>query len=197
MKFYNKLILSFLAFSLLGLNKEALAKEPALTADKEIVVTYSESDSNVLIGDSHTVFYDDERYYGFQASTGTIKSYIGDATNLEVPSEINGITVKAIAPYVFSNMELETVILPKNIEVIGAYAFKDNNLATLTLPKSLKSINWGAFQNNNLSTIKLKEKTSLIISDYAFKGNRFTMVKLNKTTSYAKMSFDETVTLLK
>ena len=87
--------------------------------------------------------------------------------------------------------------LPKNIEVIGAYAFKDNNLATLTLPKSLKSINWGAFQNNNLSTIKLKEKTSLIISDYAFKGNRFTMVKLNKTTSYAKMSFDETVTLLK
>ena len=42
MKFYNKLILSFLAFSLVGLNKEALAKEPALTADKEIVVTYSE-----------------------------------------------------------------------------------------------------------------------------------------------------------
>lgn len=197
MRVYKGLLLTLVAFSLGIMSKDVYAKEPSLTADTEIVATNLEAETALSSDESHTVFYADERYYGFQASTGTIKAYIGDATNLEVPSEINGITVKAIAPYVFSNMELETVMLPKKLEVIGSYAFKDNNLATLTLPKTLKSINWGAFQNNNLSTIKLKEKTSLLISDYAFKGNRFTMVKLNKTTSYAKMSFDETVTLVK
>lgn len=197
MRVYKGLLLTLVAFSLGSMSKNVYAKEPSLTADTEIVATNLEAETALSSDESHTVFYADERYYGFQASTGTIKAYIGDATNLEIPSEINGITVKAIAPYVFSNMELETVKLPEKLEVIGSYAFKDNTLATLTLPKTLKNINWGAFQNNNLSTIKLKEKTSLLISDYAFKGNRFTMVKLNKTTSYAKMAFDETVTLVK
>ncbi len=81
----------------------------------------------------------------------TILSYTGKGTKVEVPSQIEGQTVRAIADRAFENRTaLTSVILPEGIEKIGWFAFSGCvSLENVTLPKTLTSVEYGAFENCN------------------------------------------------
>lgn len=80
--------------------------------------------------------------------TITINAYSGDASGkLEIPQQIDGMTVTGIGDNVFAECEdLEDVVMPDTVEKIGKYAFDCCvNLKSVTFPENLKQIYTGAF----------------------------------------------------
>lgn len=68
----------------------------------------------------------DESAFTFDAATGTITGWQGEASQLTIPSDIDGIPVTAIATDSFCGLEaLETVVFPDSIARIGRNAFVD------------------------------------------------------------------------
>ena len=60
--------------------------------------------------------------------------YQGDATALDIPSTLNGITVSSVAAGAFKNKGLEAVTVPENVTSIGEGAFDGCNLLQVFLP---------------------------------------------------------------
>ena len=122
----------------------------------------------------------------FNTETGSIVASDSGVKNVTIPAKINGVEVRAIAPYVFDDAgrSVTNLILPKTLRVIGysafydcyalktirfatggeletieGYAFKDcGKLTAVNLPEGLKTIGVYAFGNEY-------EATSLIIPD--------------------------------
>ena len=66
---------------------------------------------------------------GFEGQVATVTGYTGKAKNVEIPAEINGVPVVAIANYAFSNNGyMKSVKLPESVVEIDTYAFYYNNL---------------------------------------------------------------------
>ncbi|MBN1624718.1 MAG: leucine-rich repeat domain-containing protein [Clostridia bacterium] len=122
-------------------------------------------------------------FFKFDSSTGTImgfKENVTGITEIEIPSEIDGVTVKGIGDDVFKFMNLTSVVLPDNIESIGATAFHGNNLSEIILPDSLTSIGFGAFWENQLTEITIP--TGLTeIATAAFRDNKITKINFSDT----------------
>ena len=89
----------------------------------------------------------DEGWFEFDPDTGTITAYYGVHGYLVIPSEIEGVPVKAIANDVFYNdQRLFYAVLPEGLEVIGDNAFRYcNNMYGASLPNSLRVIGEKAF----------------------------------------------------
>ncbi len=93
-----------------------------------------------------------EEDFIFDEETGTITGYRGEAIDVKVPVEINGIPVLAIGDNAFdgtgktSDQKLRSITIPDGVKSIGREAFKNNNLALIRLPESLETIGKGAFK---------------------------------------------------
>ena len=122
----------------------------------------------------------------FNTETGSVVASDSGVKNVTIPAKINGVEVRAIAPYVFDDAgrSVTNLTLPKTLRVIGysafydcyalktirfatggeletieGYAFKDcGKLTAVNLPEGLKTIGVYAFGNEY-------EATSLIIPD--------------------------------
>ncbi len=69
-------------------------------------------------------------------------------TVLNIPSEIDGKPVTAIADSAFSGSELVGVTLPSSVTEIGWFAFSGSvGLVNITVPASVTSIGYDAFSN--------------------------------------------------
>ncbi len=112
---------------------------------------------NVTFGDgSETDFVYDADYdngqvtISFDESTGTIthidpKDY-SVVVDLDIPSEINGVTVTSIGDYAYSyRNNLGTITLPNTVTTIGMMSFGRANFDSIVLPDSLVSIGEYAF----------------------------------------------------
>ena len=88
-----------------------------------------------------------ENIFYFDETTGTITKYIGSATNVEIPSTINGINVTTIGDNAFNSCtSLTSIEISEGVTSIGEYAFIDcTALASVKIPSSVTSINEGAF----------------------------------------------------
>ena len=88
-----------------------------------------------------------ENIFYFDETTGTITKYIGSATNVEIPSTINGINVTTIGDNAFNSCtSLTSIEISEGVTSIGEYAFTDcTALASVKIPSSVTSINEGAF----------------------------------------------------
>ncbi|MCL2627623.1 MAG: leucine-rich repeat domain-containing protein [Oscillospiraceae bacterium] len=77
----------------------------------------------------------------------SIRRYIGDATEVNIPSTIQGAYVVSISDGAFENRSAIThIIIPDTVVSIGEQAFKGcSNLISITLPISLKRISHRAF----------------------------------------------------
>ena len=82
----------------------------------------------------------------FDAQTGTITGYTGDALRVDLPAEIDGTPVKAIGMYAFERSRVVYVDIPEGVTEIESMAFEgSNDLNVLRMPDSLKKIGSYAF----------------------------------------------------
>ncbi len=119
--------------------------------------------------------------------TSCSKTFTGAETDIIIPNELDGLTVKGIADKypsntgVFANKNLTTVQLPATLEYIGNFAFINNNItdANFTDCTALTYIGWSSFSSNELTTVDLSACTSLeVIFKFAFYKNSITTLVL-------------------
>ncbi len=82
----------------------------------------------------------------------TITGYLVNVASshaVEIPKEIDGITVTAIAPQAFrSATSITSVTIPDSVKSIGDFAFYDcDKLKTITIANSVEEIGVGAFRD--------------------------------------------------
>ena len=117
-------------------------------------------------------------------SAVTLAAYLGNATELILPTDYDANSITSIGDYAFSNCsDLTSITIPNSITSIGDYAFSGcSNLVNITIPNSVTSIGADVFDGtiwyNNQPTgvvyvgkvlYKYKgtvpENTSIIIKD--------------------------------
>ncbi|MDR1853214.1 MAG: leucine-rich repeat domain-containing protein, partial [Propionibacteriaceae bacterium] len=128
-----------------------------------LAVVISVSGLNVLTGIAAAA----EDDYLFDAATGTIEEYLGSASSVEIPGEIDGTKVTAIGQYAFRKKNLSAIKLPDSVVEIGKNAFAENSLTSISLPNSLESIGAYAFAYNQLGSLTLPGAVEL--GEYAFR----------------------------
>ena len=104
--------------------------------------------------------------------TCQITGYTGSATELTIPSKLDGYTVTSIGNYAFSFCTLLTSItIPNNVTSIGVGAFRDcASLTSIAIPDSVTSIGGWAFINCALLTSMIIPNSVTSIGDEAFSG---------------------------
>lgn len=119
------------------------------------------------------VMNEDYIYRTNQNKTVTIEMFIGNKTDVTVPSMIDGLPVKEIGAYAFCNSGIETLTVSEGIETVGLDAFYNcQSLTSVTLPKSLRSIAPGMFRYcTNLSKVNFHNETE-VLGEYMFYGCR-------------------------
>ena len=65
-------------------------------------------------------------------SSGIIKAYLGNDTNLVVPDVVNGIVPTELGGNIFKNSNIESIVLPDTVTTIGDNAFYNTNLKSIT-----------------------------------------------------------------
>jgi hypothetical protein len=104
---------------------------------------------------------DDESFY-------TVTGYVGDEKDIVIPSQHDGVPVKAIGECAFLNCSIESVYICFGVEKIEKYAFAYcMYLLDITLPESLKTIGERAFEYCQFTSITLP-KSLEVLDEYAF-----------------------------
>jgi hypothetical protein len=62
-----------------------------------------------------------------------ITDYRGDAKEIAIPAQINGLPVTAIGVYAFFGNQLTSVTIPNSVTTIGGSAFRENQLTSITI----------------------------------------------------------------
>ena len=107
-----------------------------------------------------------EKYFTFDAGTGTITSYKGaEKKNLKIPEKIAGVPVREIGEKVFyGHEELVNVTVPKEVKKIDKSAFSEcKKLVSITLPEGLTTLSVDVFKNcPNLKAVDLPKTLTKI-----------------------------------
>ena len=112
-------------------------------------------------------------------------------TCLQIPKDINGVTVKEIGENAFANMTFEKIVLPDSLEKIGSGAFRNTLISEeLELPDNLKEIGARAFERCRLEYIDIPDSVELI-EERAFAENLalWTVLISNNSTVLEKEVF--------
>ena len=104
----------------------------------------------------------------FNAVNGTLVAYVGTATDVVIPNQINGVQVTAIgSKFAYQQNKLTSVTIPEGVNIIGDYAFAENPITTLRFPNSLQLIQASAFERTALANLMIPA-TVKDIGDRAF-----------------------------
>ena len=147
-----------------GCNKKT-TKDMSISSSSSVPVSSQSFDDNIIISGKYG--YVDKGEYAMLAYYDDV-----DAVNIDIPAEINGLPVKELKEYLFSNCDkLVSVNIPSSINVIGNYVFVEcSSLKKVAVPEGVKTINEGVFKYcSSLSEINLP-KSLTRIEDYAFAG---------------------------
>jgi len=113
------------------------------------------------------------------------------SSNLEIPSEINGLSVTAIGENAFDGLGLESVSIPSSVTFIGYKAFANNSLTSVTIPNSVTELGEYAFSYNALTSVTIPSSVTRI-SEGAFYVNKLTSLTIpNSVTSIERLAFSE------
>lgn len=104
--------------------------------------------------------YGDYKYKILNSGKVEITGYLGTASNITIPSEIDGREVGKIGENAFYGYNnLKSVIIPKGVYYIDAFAFSGcSKLKSVTMPDTVLYINSGAFSEcKSLSDVKIPQ----------------------------------------
>ncbi len=105
----------------------------------------------------------DFTYSVLEDGTIEITGYTGEATDVIIPAEIDGMTVTTVSGF-YQNTRVTSVVIPEGVTSIGGQAFyRCVRLMSVTLPESLVSIGKQAFFFcTSLTSIEIPENVSSI-----------------------------------
>lgn len=139
-----------------------------------LVKKISNVDSNKPDQGGFTGIFDnaneDDFEYEIVNGNVTITEYIGVDTDVIIPDEIDGYTVKALNEKLFyCDSDITSVVLPDGITEIPKFAFyKCTSLLSVTIPDSVVIIGEHSFEGcTSLSKVVLSDNVN-IIDDFAF-----------------------------
>lgn len=161
----------------------------------ETIITASAYQSNKL--DAHTQTQDihsnnsvyDDFQYSVADNQVTITKYTGSNTEVEIPSELEGLPVTAIGDYAFQNWEstLTSITIPESVTSIGNYAFQGcMSLTDVTIPENVTNIGDYAFHVCGLTNVTIPLNV-VNIGIEAF-GECFYLTDINVNTKNAVYS---------
>jgi|GEM_PF-3992194 len=123
---------------------------------------------NMLINPVSEVFADEADYdILVDGETVTITKYLGTDTNVNIPEQIQGKDVTAIANQAFMAIKLDTVTIPETVTTIEWGAFMGCELDAVTFNEGLIEIGLMAFAGNKMENIDIPG-TVTTIGDRAF-----------------------------
>lgn len=121
----------------------------------------------------HTISLSDGLRFGDSgwSSSHLLGPFTGNATNILIPTTIEGNPIRVIWQDVFNNKGLLSVSFESDsqIEHIHARAFRNNNLADIVLPEGLRRIDRLAFDGNNIKSVVIPNSVTTIETS-AFTG---------------------------
>ncbi len=104
--------------------------------------------------------------FTYEISNGevTITEYVGDDTEVEIPSTIEGYPVTSIGYGAFYENGLTSITIPDSVTSIGEEAFYGcESLTSVTIPDSVTSIGYSAFEGcSNLESITIPDSVTSI-----------------------------------
>ena len=116
--------------------------------------------------------YGDYEYELLDDGTVEITNYTGTATDLEIPSEIEGKNVTSICRYAFSGCSsIVSAVIPKGVTSIGDYAFRNcTALTSIDIPDGVTAIEYSAFLGcSSLVAVNIPNSVTNI-DEFAFYG---------------------------
>ena len=115
---------------------------------------------------------------GYKWNTKGCLSNTTSTVELDIPSSIDGKTVKFIGNNAFELNNLTSVTIPNSVTSIGNDAFYRNQLTSVTIPNSVTSIAGGAFEGNQLTGSLVIPDSVTSIGYDAFRSNNLTSVTI-------------------
>ena len=148
---------------------------------------------------------DDSLTYGdfkYTVNNGevTVTEYIGEDANMVIPSEIEGMPVRRIGSYAFSNNKTFTSAkISDSVTDIGNDAFEKTSLESIVVPDSVTLIGIGAFMGcEKLKTAVISENVKQISSNMFNECSSLETVSFSsETTSFGERAFAFCVKLKK
>jgi tetratricopeptide (TPR) repeat protein len=103
---------------------------------------------------------------------GTIRitGYKGNAADIIIPGNIEGIPVSTIGEKAFYGRRITSVVIPDSITSIGKDAFANNNLTTVTIPGGLEEIGKGKYENRKF--VMENPFGNFLTTAYVYKGRK-------------------------
>ena len=101
--------------------------------------------------------------YSITDNNATITGYYGSATELIIPSQLDGYTVTSIGNSAFSyKTKLKSVTIPDSVTSIGNRAFVSCTINSITIPNSVTSIGESAFYDTSLKSVTIPNSVTSI-----------------------------------
>ena len=138
----------------------------------------SEWDTMSIIGSSK-VFSSAEVYFNCKVysdfviyESNTVQAYLGANLNVEIPMNVEGVSIIKIGDYAFyGNMEITEITIPDGVSSIGRNAFNGcTALLEVRIGKDVTSIGQNGFRNCTALARIMLPKTLRLVGSYAFYG---------------------------
>ncbi len=158
---------------------ETTLPETSKTLELTVEVRQKEVDNSGLvttIGECFQTNAAGDTITGYLCGKGNTNGY-SEITNVNIPREINGITITQIGTSAFNGKGLTSVIMPNTIKGIGASAFMSNQLTSLELPNTVTTIGVQSFRGNRLKKLILPSSMKTIGNE-AFMGNQISELEI-------------------
>ncbi|MCL2374081.1 MAG: leucine-rich repeat domain-containing protein [Treponema sp.] len=105
-----------------------------------------------------------------------LSDFFGDrGVDISIPSQIDGVEIRAIGSFAFQNNRLRSVVIPDSVTVIKHNAFANNQLTSLMIPENITSIGRMAFARNQLTSVTIPDSITTI-GEGIFMDNQLTSI---------------------